>query len=274
MYDSSTQSASFEVYINQKPNPTAVGTAYEFGNTINTIYTQCDCWVDPLVVYREDDIFTRMFPWLKTAGETTFLEVDTSLWFDEPQGETMTYELTYSDALDRRSWMAFNIHTGVLRANVMQETPSEYMHIRVSATDSFEGSYAHYKTLLVDTRPYPQKLHTTIYCNVNQPCAYSFKDAFYDPNGDYLTYQAEDSLQYTVLRNLGLEYYSPTQVLAGTPTYVTYVNGLEITAMDPYGLTNSIVFNVIVRKTDPEVRAIGKNELPDQYITEGYLYWF
>lgn len=43
------------------------------------------------------------------------LEVDTSAWFSDADGDTLTYQCTYSDGTDRPGWIGYDTSSGLLR---------------------------------------------------------------------------------------------------------------------------------------------------------------
>jgi hypothetical protein len=116
-----------------------IGTAYTFG------------LIDPLSVNTQDNLLTEKFPWLKTSSTTSIVDVDTSTWFSDPDGNTLTYSCTYSDGTDRRNWIGYSTTNGLLKSNMDETVPSEYMNLKITATDPYEGSYSYYKTMLVDS---------------------------------------------------------------------------------------------------------------------------
>lgn len=65
-----------------------------------------------------------------------------------------------------------------------------------------------------------------------------------------------------------------TQIFTGTPIIVQQLSSIEVTATDPYGLTNKMYVTIRVVAAKPYIRGQANTKLPDQTITEGYLYYF
>lgn len=78
------------------------------------------------------------------------LEIDTSAWFTDDNGDTLTYKLTYSDGIRRPNWMGYDINSGIFRGYPALADSSEYMNLRFTAYDTNDGLYSYYKTLLVN----------------------------------------------------------------------------------------------------------------------------
>jgi hypothetical protein len=82
------------------------------------------------------------------------LDVDTSLWFTDPDTtDTLTYSCTYSDGTNRQNWIGYSTTNGLMKSNMIEYVPSEYMNLKITATDPYGGSYSYYKTMTVDTQP-------------------------------------------------------------------------------------------------------------------------
>lgn len=160
-----------------------------------------------------------MFPWLKSSV-LTIISVDTSLWFTEPQSETLTYSCTNSDGSDRPGWIGYNIADGLLRSNLIEPVPSGLLNLKITATDPYEGSYSYYRQMLVDSPPTPSTQFVVFVCSTYKTCSYTVSDIFTDRNGDYLTYSLAQSSQLTELTKAKFDFYTVTQIFTGTPVII------------------------------------------------------
>jgi hypothetical protein len=91
------------------------------------------------------------------------------------------------------------------------------------------------------------------------PCSYDFAPYFFDPNGDYLTFTVPDPKDITMLNTYNMKFSRITQILSGTPPIIGYISMIEVTATDPYGLSTSLYFSVIITQSQPSTRIGGDN---------------
>ena len=114
------------------------------------------------------------------------LNVFTSTWFRDPDGDTLNYQCTMSDGTDRPSWIGYDTSTGELRGFPNMTGSSQYLNLMFTAFDTKEGFYSYHKTLLVDSKPMTKSLFKILELAVDRQFAYYYSDLFYDPDGDFL----------------------------------------------------------------------------------------
>jgi hypothetical protein len=68
------------------------------------------------------------------------LDIDTSEWFTDPDAsDTLSYTLTNSDSSTRPNWLGYDTTTGILRGFPSSTTSSEFLNLRFTAIDDYDG---------------------------------------------------------------------------------------------------------------------------------------
>ena len=229
----SIPTATFSFVINTQPSPTNDGLDYEFED-IDPIATNATTYFDDRLPFVKDDF-------------ANLLEIDTSDWFTDDDGDTLTYKLTYSDGIERPNWIGYDINTGILRGYPALADSSELLNLRFTAYDTKDGSYSYYKTLLVNAEPITRVIYKTLYMGVGRDYAHYLGDYIRDYDGDWLTWYLPRAQDQEDLRDLGLDFYPQKKIIAGRPRRTGVWSPIYIEASDVHGATTKMYLTINVR---------------------------
>ena len=240
---------SFDVRVNRTPFQLAAGTNYVFAD-VDPYCTKCTTYFD------------KMFPWI-VDDYLEFIEIDTSLWWGEIDGDLLTYQLTLSDGRDRPAWMGYTTDTGYFKGYPHVSDSSAFLNLRFTVFDEYLGSHSFHKQILINTDPRVVSSNIIIRVSTKKDFSHSLCKYIYDLDNDYLKWEMTSAADIEELEKNNIHFSNKKCLLTGAPKRVAYHKRMQVLVTDPHGYTERTYFTIIVEEKYYPVRRDSSPKLKD-----------
>ncbi len=211
----------------------------------------CEEVIEPTAPANQPPVAAGAIPDQRLAGPSTATTLDVSGYFNDPDGDALTYAIASSDTSVATASM------GGSAATLTGGKIGGAGQITVTARDPDGAEAAINFTVTVNRFPVATEIPAQTLVAETRPLHLDVAGYFNDPDGDLLTYEAENSDTSTVMVSM----VGSTATLTGGN--VGGVSQVTVTARDMDGLEASASFQVTVNPNPDRAALIALYEATD-----------